>query len=299
MIKNIVKYVCDSDYRFIKNAYGGMYKSMPDEEYLKRMFKAKLHYELNLDNPKSFNEKLQWMKLHDHNPLYPRLVDKYEAKQYISDTIGKEFVIPALGVWDRVEDIDFSGLPDQFVLKCTHDSGGHVICTDKKAFDIASAKKKIEKFMKRNYYWIGREWAYKNVKPRVLAEAYMVDESGTELKDYKFFCFNGEPKYIQVDFNRMIHHKKNVYNTEWELQDFSINYPSDRAVSISKPPAFNKMVEFSKILSHDFVFARVDFYSVYDKVFVGEITFYPGSGFLRFSSRQIDRQFGELIHFTI
>ncbi|MBR5061524.1 MAG: glycosyl transferase, partial [Prevotella sp.] len=162
-----------------------------DRKYIEYIWKKKMNYPLNLDNPQTFNEKLQWIKLYDHNPLYTKMVDKYEAKEYVASIIGDEYIIKTLGVWDRFDDIDFSTLPKQFVLKCTHDSGGLVICKDKSKLDIQAAKKKIEKSLKKNYYYIAREWPYKNVKRRIIAEEYIEDEKTKELRDYKFFCFNG------------------------------------------------------------------------------------------------------------
>ena len=180
----------------------GFLNFLPDETILKIKFKDRIGKELNLKKPKTFNEKLQWLKLYDRNPAYTKLVDKYEVRKHIAKTIGQEYLIPLLGVWDTFEDINFSKLPNQFVLKCTHDSGGLIICTDKNRLDIDAARKKINKCLKRNYYYPGREWPYKNVKPRIICEKYMVDESGTELKDYKFMCFNGEVKCIFVCLNR-------------------------------------------------------------------------------------------------
>lgn len=179
---------------------------IPDRLYLKLKFRQKMGKWPDLDNPKTFNEKLQWLKLHDRKPIYSTMVDKYEAKRYIADIIGEEYIIPTLGVWDRFEDIDFDALPNQFVLKCTHDSGGLVIVCDKSSMNLDAARKKINRSMKRNYYWHGREWAYKNVKPRIIAEQYMEDGNPGEkperidagLTDYKVHCFNGKPKLILV-----------------------------------------------------------------------------------------------------
>ena len=167
----------------------GFFKFMSDEAYLKFMYKLKMKRKLNLSDPQTFNEKLQWLKIYDRKPEYTTMVDKYEAKKYVADIIGEEYIIPTLGVWDRFEDIDFDELPDQFVLKCTHDSGGLVICRDKSKLDLKAAKKKINKSLKRNYYWIGREWPYKNVRPRIIAEKFMTDPTSDDLQDYKFFFF--------------------------------------------------------------------------------------------------------------
>ena len=178
--------------RTIILAQRGFFKNMSDEDFLKMQFKNVFGYPLDLDNPKTYSEKLQWLKLHDRKPEYTMMVDKYEVKKYVASKIGEEHIIKTLGVWDHFDDIDFAQLPNQFVLKCTHDSGGLVICTDKSKLDLAAAKKKIEKSLKNDYYMQNREWPYKNVKRRIIAEEYMVDESGYELKDYKIFAFDGE-----------------------------------------------------------------------------------------------------------
>lgn len=169
-----------------------------DKAYLKLMYYLIFDKKLNLNNSKTFNEKLQWLKLYDRNPLYTKLVDKYEVRKYIAQTIGEEYLIPLIGVWDKFDDIDFSTLPNQFVLKCTHDSGGLVICKNKSKLDIEVARKKINKCLRRNYYYSGREWPYKDVKPRIVCEKYMVDESGVELKDYKFFASMVNPRHYSL-----------------------------------------------------------------------------------------------------
>ena len=171
---------------------------LPDKYILKREYRLRMGIPLNLQNPQIFNEKLQWLKLYDRNPLYTTLVDKYAVKKWVSEKIGEQYVIPTLGIWEKFEDIDFDKLPNKFVLKCTHDSGGLVICKDKTKFDIESAKNKLNKSLKQNYYYSLREWPYKNVSPRIIAEKYMEDSRDAELRDYKFYTFNGEPKFIQI-----------------------------------------------------------------------------------------------------
>ncbi|ONI47978.1 glycosyl transferase [Candidatus Epulonipiscium fishelsonii] len=269
---------------------------MPDKLYLMLCFKSQLGYFPNLNNPKTFNEKLQWLKLHDRNPRYTKLVDKYEVRKYIAKKIGKEYLIPLIGVWDKFEDIDFDKLPNQFVLKTTHDSGGVFICKDKNSFDIEETRKKINSHLKRNYYWGGREWPYKNVKPRIICEKYMVDESGHELKDYKIFCFNGKPKLIQVDYERYINHKRNLYNIKWQYLNLEIKYPTDKTVIIQKPQNFDKMIKLARILSKDFAHVRIDFYSIKDKLYFGEITLYHGSGYKEIRPFKYDKLMGSWIN---
>lgn len=187
----------------INYRYPQMLSWMNDEKCLGFWYKYRFGTRLNLKNPKTFNEKIQWLKLYDRNPLYTTMVDKYEAKKYVASIIGEEYIIPTLGVWDKFDDIDFDKLPNQFVLKCTHDSGGLAVCKDKKVFDINAARKRINRSLKRNFYWIGREWPYKDVRPRIIAEQYMENSDGrTELSDYKFYCFNGKPEYCHVISDR-------------------------------------------------------------------------------------------------
>jgi hypothetical protein len=251
----------------------------------------------NFKNPQTFNEKMQWLKLHDHNPLYHKIVDKYEVKKYVADIIGDEYIIPTLGVWDRFDDIDFEKLPDKFVLKTTNGGGsnGVFICTDKRKFDKQKAKKQLEKSMKYDFYRYYGEWAYKDLTPRIIAEEYMADESGTELKDYKTFNFHGEPKLIQLDFNRFSGHKKNLYSIEWELLPFSFNFPAHPEFKFEKPICLDKMLELARVLSKDFTFVRVDFYVIREKLYFGEITFYPASGFGKFVPEEWDQKLGEML----
>jgi len=275
----------------------GFFKFMSDEAYLKFMYKLKMKRKLNLSDPQTFNEKLQWLKIYDRKPEYTTMVDKYEAKKYVADIIGEEYIIPTLGVWDRFEDIDFDELPDQFVLKCTHDSGGLVICRDKSKLDLKAAKKKINKSLKRNYYWIGREWPYKNVRPRIIAEKFMRDGESGELRDYKIFNFNGLPDFIQVDFDRFGNHRRNLYTTDWTFIPASNNsqYPFDENVKVVRPKKLDQMLDFARILSAEIPHLRTDFYYVDEKIYFGELTFFHGSGFARFEPDSFDRQLGEKI----
>ena len=189
----------------------GLFNWMPDEQYLKLVYHGQVGKKLNLNKTETFDEKLQWLKLYDRNPQYHNMVDKYEVKQYVANKIGDKYIIPTIGVWDSVETIPFEQLPNQFVLKCTHDSGSVIICKDKNTFDVDAARKKLSNHMKKSIYWFGREWVYKDLKPRIIAEPYLTDESGTELKDYKVHSFHGEPKIIQVDYGRYSEHKRNIF----------------------------------------------------------------------------------------
>ena len=267
---------------------------LPSKWYLQRRFKLQAGYSLNLNNPRTFNEKLQWLKLYDHNPEYSRMVDKYEAKQYVADRIGDEHIIPTLAVYDRVDDIDFDKLPDQFVLKCTHDSGGLVICKEKSKLDRKAAKKKLSKSFHHKYYWDGREWPYKAVKPRIIAEQYIAEEDG-ELKDYKVFNFGGEPKIIQIDYNRFKGHQRNLYTADWKRIDATIEFPSDPQKEFEKPEVLNDLLAYARKLSKDIPHLRTDFYIINNHIYFGEMTFYHGSGMERISPVSFDVLMGEWI----
>lgn len=270
-------------------------KLLPDYIFLKIKYRYKFNKKLDLNNPQTFNEKLQWLKLYDRNPEYTKMVDKYEAKKYVANIIGEEYIIPTLGVYDKFEDINFATLPNQFVIKCTHDSGGLIICKDKTKLNIKEARKKINKSLKRNYFYTGREWPYKNVKPRIIAEQYMVDESGTELKDYKIFNFNGIPQFIQVDFNRFKGHQRKLYSTDWKELDFNLVYSINKNVKISKPEKLKEILKLAKKLSINHSFIRTDFYVINDKIYFGELTFFPEAGFGKFIPEEWDEKLGNIL----
>lgn len=265
-----------------------------DELYLKILYRYKMKKKLNLNNPMTYNEKLQWLKLYDRNPDYTRMVDKYEVKNYVKDIIGEEYIIPTLGVWDKFEDINFDELPQQFVLKCTHDSGGLVICKNKSTLDIDEARNKINHCLKRNYYLNTREWPYKNVQPRIIAERYMVDESGTELKDYKFFCFDGEVKSLFIATDRGIDTKFDFYDMSFNHLDLKNGYRNSNK-KILCPMGFEKMKQLSKKLSKGIPQSRIDFYDINGKVYFGEITFFHWSGLTPFEPEEWDYTFGKWI----
>lgn len=271
---------------------------IPDKIYLKIIYKRVLGKRLNLSNPQTFNEKIQWLKLYDRNPEYTTMVDKYEVKEYVADKIGEQYIIPTLGVWDRFDDIDFDKLPDQFVLKCTHDSGGLVICRDKAKLDKIEAKRKIEASLKRNYYYPGREWPYKNVNPRIIAEEYMKDSETDELKDYKFFCFNGEPVYCQVISDRSTNETIDFFDMDWKHQEFTglaLPHKLFSSHPVPVPVTFYQMINTAKKLSEKIPFVRVDFYEVNNKMYFGEVTFYPASGFGVFTPEQWNISLGQMI----
>ncbi len=258
-----------------------MFWWIKDEEYVKIKYKLEMNKRLNLQDPKTFNEKLQWLKLYDRNPEYTQMVDKFEAKKYVANIIGKKYIIPTLGLWDKFEDIDFTKLPNKFVLKSTHASGNIFICKNKDEIDYKKLKKTVQKWLKRNYYLVHREWPYKNVKPRIIAEEYMEDQIG-ELIDYKVYAFNGQCDYVMVCFDRIKGKTKFIYyDRKWNIKkEFSkdgIKYGD--TIKIEKPKNLDKMFEFAEILSKNIPFVRVDFYESNGNLYFGELTFYPSAGF--------------------
>lgn len=270
---------------------------LDDKTFLKYRYYYTFKKKLNLENPRTFNEKLQWLKLYDRNPEYTKMVDKYEAKKYVANIIGEEYIIPTLGIYDKFEDVNFSKLPNQFVLKCTHDSGGLIICKDKSELDLKDAKKKINKFLRKNYYYEGREWPYKNVKPRIIIEKFMQDENKQELKDYKLMCFNGKVKCIFVCSNRDTEIGLNIdiFDTNWNKMLFGrINHPNSK-IPIAKPYNLDKMIMLAEKLSKDISFIRVDFYEINGKIYFGELTFYPAAGFEKFEPEEYDKILGDIL----
>lgn len=298
MIKRIIDFIknmLNAESRFDFMTAKGFYDKMSDEEFIKKKYKIKMGKNLNLKNPKTYNEKLQWLKLYNHNPLYTKLVDKYEVKKYVAKLIGEEYIIPTLGVWSSFDEIDFEILPMSFVLKCTHDSGGLVIVKDKKNIDYKSAKKKLNRCLERNFYYAGREWPYKDVVPMIIAEKYIEDRNH-ELKDYKLMCFNGKVKCSFVCTERFSDEglKVTFFDREWNMMPFERYYPKSN-MPISKPINYEKMIELAEILSKDIPFVRVDFYEVDNKIYFGELTFYPGSGLEDFEPEEWDYTLGQWI----
>lgn len=268
---------------------------MPDEVYLKICYRCHIHKKLDLKHPKTYNEKLQWLKLHDRNPAYTNMVDKYAVRTYVAEKIGAQYLFPLLGVWDSVEDIDFEKLPNKFVLKCTHDSGGVVICTDKDKLNIESTKQKLNRFMKRKYWKLHREWPYKNVPHRIIAEKYMVDESGTQLKDYKFFCFDGEPKVLFVATDRNIDTRFDFFDMDFHHIEV-INGHKNSDQRIKKPDGFDQMKVLASVLSKGIPHVRVDFYNINGKIYFGEMTFFHFAGFVPFIPESYDYMLGDWLN---
>ena len=285
-------------YFFIPFARRGWFDWLPDAAYLKMQFRGRLGEKLDLNHPVTFNQKLQWLKLNDRDPEHVKMVDKYEAKEYVAGILGPEYIIPTLGVWDRFDDIDFDALPDRFVLKCTHDSGGLVICHDKAKLDRAAAREKIEKCLNTDYYKKFREWPYKQVKRRIIAEQYMEDTAGKgDLTDYKLHFFSGECKAVMVSSDRFSANGMNndYYTPEWEHFAFTRGTSHNAAHRSPRPAQMDEMIRLGTILAGKSPFVRVDFYVISGDIYFGEITFFPASGFNRFHPDEWDKVFGDWI----
>lgn len=269
----------------------------PDKLYLQMLYRMLMHKRLNLKNPQGFNEKLQWLKLFDRNPQYTLMVDKFKVKEYVASLIGKDHIIPTLGVWENAEDVDFNSLPDKFVIKCNHNSGqGLYICKNKSEMDEEKVRSDLQLALATDYFTRFREWPYKDVERRIIAEKYIEDKSSDEgdLKDYKFMCFNGKVHCSFVCSERKTNLKVSFFDRDWNPMPFERHYPrSDKL--IPKPVHYEEMIRLSEVLSQGIPFVRVDFYDVEDKIYFGELTFFPGSGFEEFTPEIWDVKLGSLI----
>ncbi len=265
-----------------------------DKYAIEQQWKRSMDYPLDLDNPKTFCEKLNWLKLHDHNPLYHTLVDKFEVKKWVSDRIGEEFVPKTYALYNTIEEIDWVSLPEKFVLKCTHNSGGFVICRDKRKLDIEAALAALSQGMAcKDYYRVNREWAYKGVKPRIIAEELLEDSTFPDLANYKFWCFNGEPKimYITIKTDDIW---ENFYDMDFKALDINHGFRKYEG-TIEKPVAFEQMKEIARKLSQGIPHIRVDLYQIQGQLKFSELTFYDWAGFRPFHPQEWDYKIGELL----
>lgn len=261
-----------------------LFEYVPDRLAVSIKYRNHFLKKLDLKDPRTFNEKLQWLKLYDRRPEYTRMVDKHLAKEYVADLIGQEYIIPTLGVWKSFDEIDFDTLPDQFVLKCNHGSGDAVICKDKASLDREQARKQLTEALNTDYYRISREWPYKNVERRILAEQYLEDSVTHDARDYKFFCFDGEVKCFKVDFDRFSEHHANWYDRNAKLLPYGEQIcPPCPDRQLELPECLAEMMDLAGRLSRGIPFLRVDFYCVNSRIYLGELTFYPASGLLPFT----------------
>jgi len=281
-------------FKLIRKVETFLCKLLPDVIFIAYQYGRRHKKILNLKNPVTFNQKIQWLKLNYRLPLLRKLVDKYEVRNYVEDKIGTEVLVDLIGIYEKVDEIDWYTLPSRFVLKMTHGSGWNILCRDKKTLDIIKAKKQLYCWYNDDFYKYQREWAYKGLKPRIICERFLADEEGEPPTDYKFFCFNGVPKLIQVDSDRFIGHHRALYDLKWNRLPFSLKYP---ASPNNNPPPKNldKMIDVAKKLSDNLLFVRVDLYSLNHKIYFGEMTIYPGGGLEHFKPDIYDRIIGDTL----
>ena len=301
ILKVLYRFIFNPELRFSYLTLIGLTRHIPDEDFLRKEYYYRMGKQLNLDNPITFTEKLQWLKLYDRRKEYTMMVDKAAVKQYVSQTIGDQYIIPTIGVWKHFDDINFDKLPEKFVLKCTHDSGGIVICKDKSGFKKAEAKKKLEFYLRRKYFYMHREWPYKDVEPKIIAEKYMEDTVTGELRDYKFFTFNGIPKALFIATGR----QKEGMETTFDFFDMNYNHLDiknghpNATTPPEMPVNFEKMKELAGKLSKGIPHVRVDFYECNGRVYFGELTFSHWSGMVPFEPEEWDYTFGSWIDLPI
>lgn len=291
---NALKFVTRKFYRSYFTMANTEKTLISDRAYIKKLYKIRTGKELNLKNPKTFNEKMQWLKLHNRKPIYTTMVDKYSVKDYVSKIIDKKYIIPTIAVYDKPEDIDFDALPNQFVLKTTHDSGGVVVCKDKTKLDVEKVLSFLNFRLSMNFYKTSREWPYKNVKRRIIAEEFIEDDINQELRVYKVFNFNGEPKIIQmINGDKTDHEYINYYDTQWNLLELKQNFPNGPIDE--QPSCLQEILDLSRKLSVGMPFIRTDFYEAKGQVLFSEFTFFSDAGFANFEPEEWDRKLGDMI----
>ena len=298
-ISNAKRFLTDKDYRFYILSFHGFYDKMPDGEYVKRIYRAVFGKEPDLEDPKTFSEKLQWLKLNHRRAEHTMMADKFAVREYIEKKLGQEYLIPLLGVWDDPEQIDFDALPDQFVLKCNHNSGlGMYICKDKSKMNVKKVKKELKKGMAQDYYLTAREWPYKNIKRKIICEKFMTDGSDEPIKDYKFFCFNGEPKIMYVSNDLSSSPTTDFFDMDFNRLDLRMKDPNSD-IAPEKPALFEEMKRCARILCQGHPFLRVDMYCVNGRIYFGELTFFHNSGFVKAYPEAWNYTLGEWIDLSV
>lgn len=274
-------------------------KLFSDETAVKQYYKKYAGKELDLDNPQAFSEKLQWLKLFNKDPLKSLCADKYTVRKYVTECGYPEILNTLHGIYDSVEELDISRLPAQFVIKASHGSGWNIVVKNKLEINWFIWKRIMKLWLKSNIYWSGREWVYQGLKPRIIVEKYLEDEFG-ELRDYKFFCFNGEPKFMQLEAGRgTAHNIRNFYDMDWKLLPFGKEILPNQSLKVDKPAKFEQMIKIASDLSKPFEFVRVDFYQIKGKIYFGELTFFPAGGKPDFQPPEYDQEVGKLLNLSL
>ena len=280
-------------------------KFMTDEAFVRKQYKRRTGNKLNLEDPQTFNEKLQWLKLNYHNEILHTCVDKYEVRKFVRDKISDDILVKNYGLYDKVEDIDFEKLPNKFIIKLTNGSSFNYICKNKNKKEIRKIKRRFKKWIKIDYYLYGREWAYKGVRNRIICEELLEPKSGNPPEDYRFFCFDGKVEAISLDYDSVVNgiknsnYKRNIYNRECQRMKAQIEYPNKESETLEKSDEIKKMIEYAEILSKGFPHVRVDFYYFDNKIYFGELTFYHSSGYQKFKPREFELLLGEKIKLPI
>jgi hypothetical protein len=263
-----------------------------DRDFCRLQYFRHLRRWPSLENPQTFNEQVLWLKVNYRNPLLHTCADKYTVRQYVEEQAGSEYLIPLIGVFQSVEEIDFDKLPDQFALKVSHGSGWNILCADKNLFDIPTAQRRLRTWLRKDFYRVGREWAYRGLTPRIVCEKYLAGPDGQPPWDYKFHCFAGEPRYVQVDYGRFTQHTRALYDIEWNRLPCQLEYAVAKQ-STPPPQTLETMISLARSLSRPFPYVRVDLYELGQSVFFGELTFYPGKGVERFTPFSFDYEWGK------
>ncbi len=291
----ITKIANNVQYRLLDPVELWLYRFLNEEEYTRRMFRRQFGREIDLKHPKTFNEKILYLKLYQEKEEYTQLADKVQVREFVRQRGLESILNEVYGVYDRVEEIELNSLPDSFIVQATHGSGWNIICENKARLDWRAECEKLRRWLKQNFYWRYREGVYKHVKPRIIISRYLRCQDGQPPEDYKFFCFHGEPVYVQVDSHRYTDHRRDFFDIQWNHLPLCLNYPNSEQV-LEKPDTLDAMLDICRILSQGFPFLRVDLYSIDGRLIFGELTLYPGAGFTRFRPERFDYIFGQQLH---
>lgn len=294
-MKKVINIISNPKKMICALANRGLFNWLSDKKFLELYYYCKMGKKLDLENPKTYNEKLQWLKLYDRNELYCKLVDKYQVRQYIKSTIGEKYLVPMIKMYESEKDINWNELPNEFVIKCTHGSASVIVCKNKNELNINYEKEKLKKWLSKNVFYYGREWPYKHLEPRIICEKLLKDKNGKIPEDYKIFCFNGEPVAISIHDGRFTEdYTHDIYDIDWKKLNVRRGIKNSNKIK-DKPVNFDEMLEISRVLSKGLKHVRVDLYNLDGKIYFGELTFFTASGFQGFEPNEYDYIWGDLI----